>query len=1634
MAPLKRKSNTNSQQDGPYKKQKPTDDKQRRPAVLRDEELAFARGGASILTPLEHKQIQIKAKQDVLFEQETGKRQAPPRLGSDGEDVHGEGDSENVEAESPALSVPTKYSKKKDKPRKTKGKGFSIAEQGPKIEGLSYRRIVPGSLVLGQVSKINRYDITISLPNNLTGYAPLTAISTTLTRQIEHLAADGSDDENNQTDLDLKSLFYVGQFVRAYVTSVGNADGQSQKTKHIELSLRPEEANLGIAAADVPVNTVLQAEVVSVEDHGIVANLGLPSGNVKGFISSKEVDPLMRSTDHLHRGTVMLCMVIGKSSNGKIVKLSADPQKIGNLKKGNFVSETPTIDSLLPGCAVEVLVTEVMPTGLAGKILGVLDVTADIIHSGAAASAKPIEKRYPIGSKTKARVICTFPAADGKKVGVSLLENVVSLSNKRSLEKEDEAEPKERLPISTIVNEARVAKVDPIRGLFLDLGVKGIRGFAHISRISDDKIDVLSESTGQYKVGSVHQCRVIGYNSLDALFLVSLERKVLDLPFLQLEDIKLGQVVEGVIDKLVTKDTTVEGAVVKITDSISGFVPEIHFSDVRLQHPERKFKQGVPVSARVLSRNFESRRMRLTLKKTLVNSDVSAWTSYDELKPGMQAPGTLVNITPSGAVVQFYGNVRAFLPVAQMSESYLSDARQHFRPGQVVNVHIVTVDPAEERMIVSCRDPESFGAAQEIALQSIHAGAQVRGTVSEKTNDEVVIELEDSRLKATMSIEHLVDGSAQKCQSAAKRIRVGQNLHDIVVLGKNDIKRTVRLTSRPSLLKAFNSGEIPKSFEEIALGSKVTGFVRNITPTGIFVQFANDIIGLLLKTQLPEEAAGLDDFGMRRHQTIYATVLSLDAGQQRFLLTQKAISSELKPLIAAQSKVEHATELVDAVDGVSKSMEDFTLGKLTQARIASVKETQLNVHLATGVQGRIDVSEVFDSWESIKNRKRPLASFHSKQIIPVRILGIHDSRNHRFLPITHVGKAPVFELSSKRSTLESIQLDVLTLDKVKEGSDWLCFVNNIAGDCIWVNLSPNVRGRIRAIDLTDDVSLLDDIAKNFPVGSAIRASVTKVDATNSHLDLCARLSSNTGILAIDSLSEGMVLPAKVTKVTERYAMAQLSESLSAPIHLVNLADDYSQADPTSYHKNQIIRVCVLKVDAPNKKILLSARPSKVLSSSLPVVDREISDYSNLQVNDIVRGFIKHVADNGIFVGLGSDIDAFIRVSELSDAFIKDWKAEFEIDKLVKGKVISVNEHLRHVQLSLKQSVIDNEYKAPLAYGDLRIGQIVTGKIRKVEDFGVFIVMDHSSNVSGLCHRSEIADGPVADVRKLYDAGDAVKAKVLKIDLERRRVSLGLKASYLAKDTIDVDESDHDTDIDQASGVSIDQDMDDILNSGAADNDIDMDDLRSDDGEESSGMAFESNGVAIPGTKPLVDESAAGLDAGGFDWAGDIFNDNILNDDMSTSEGEGVEGTRKKKKRRKAEIKIDRTGDLDANGPQSTADFERLLLGQPNESRLWISYMAFYLQLSEISKARDIAERALRTINSQSRDTEQDSLNVWVAYLNLENTYGTDDRVDDVFKRACEFNDAENVHKHLASIYIQSTKYEVSDDAKGLKET
>lgn len=278
----------------------------------------------------------------------------------------------------------------------------------------------------------------------------------------------------------------------------------------------------------------------------------------------------------------------------------------------------------------------------------------------------------------------------------------------------------------------------------------------------------------------------------------------------------------------------------------------------------------------------------------------------------------------------------------------------------------------------------------------------------------------------------------------------------------------------------------------------------------------------------------------------------------------------------------------------------------------------------------------------------------------------------------------------------------------------------------------------------------------------------------------------------------------------------------------------------------------------------------------------------------------------------------------------------------------------------------------------------------------------------------------------FHEGDPVKAVILSIDEAKRQISLGLKPSYFDKEDFDV--PDDTSSSEEELGVEEIEADGDNLASGDEDMAVleDFADHESSDEDEDDVVIMKpSHAPAMHTTTPAT-VTSTGPDVtplqlgSGFQWSASAP-PQLLEDMDSSSDSETEGAVPHRTKRRRKEIEQDLTADMHTKLPQSIADFERVLLGSPNSSFLWIQYMSFQLQLAEVDKAREVARRALRTINFRE---EQEKMNVWIAMLNLENVYGTDDTLEAVFKEAARANDSKTVHLRLATILNESSKTEV----------
>jgi predicted RNA-binding protein with RPS1 domain len=133
------------------------------------------------------------------------------------------------------------------------------------------------------------------------------------------------------------------------------------------------------------------------------------------------------------------------------------------------------------------------------------------------------------------------------------------------------------------------------------------------------------------------------------------------------------------------------------------------------------------------------------------------------------------------------------------------------------------------------------------------------------------------------------------------------------------------------------------------------------------------------------------------------------------------------------------------------------------------------------------------------------------------------------------------------------------------------------------------------------------------------------------------------------------------------------------------------------------------------------------------------------------------------------MDGLIHISELSWSHVNHPSEVLEIGQDVKVKVLDIDRDRQRISLGLKQTQSD-----PVAAGarELHEGDVVEGSVTKVVTFGAFVEI--LPGVEGLVHISELAQHHVENPREVVSQGDAVNAKIIEVDAERRRLSLSLK--------------------------------------------------------------------------------------------------------------------------------------------------------------------------------------------------------------------------------------------------------------------
>ena len=193
---------------------------------------------------------------------------------------------------------------------------------------------------------------------------------------------------------------------------------------------------------------------------------------------------------------------------------------------------------------------------------------------------------------------------------------------------------------------------------------------------------------------------------------------------------------------------------------------------------------------------------------------------------------------------------------------------------------------------------------------------------------------------------------------------------------------------------------------------------------------------------------------------------------------------------------------------------------------------------------------------------------------------------------------------------------------------------------------------------------------------------------------------------------------------------------------------------------------VIEMDRNRNNVVLSRRV--VLEEGRKFERAEI--LGKLQKGMILPGNVSSIVDFGAFVDLGG-IDGLVHISELSWSHVNHPSEVVKVGDPVQVQVLDVDLGRERISLGLKQTQED-PWKQLVQ--NFPVGSIIEGKVTKLVPFGVFVEL--GDGVEGLVHISEMAKGHVETPDQVTSVGQVVHVKVMDVDLERRRISLSMRAA------------------------------------------------------------------------------------------------------------------------------------------------------------------------------------------------------------------------------------------------------------------
>lgn len=336
------------------------------------------------------------------------------------------------------------------------------------------------------------------------------------------------------------------------------------------------------------------------------------------------------------------------------------------------------------------------------------------------------------------------------------------------------------------------------------------------------------------------------------------------------------------------------------------------------------------------------------------------------------------------------------------------------------------------------------------------------------------------------------------------------------------------------------------------------------------------------------------------------------------------------------------------------------------------------------------------------------------------------------------------------------------LETVKIGDRVKGLVKNITDFGAFVDLS-GMDGLLHITDMS--WGRVNHPSELLHIGQELEVLILDVDRDKERVSLgLKQLSDNPWADIEAKYPIGSQVKGRVTKLLAYGAFVELEKGVEGLVHVSELSWTKRITRPSDVLSlDQEIEAVVLNISVEEQKISLGIRQ----------LDENPWDAIEVRfpVGTVISGAVRNLTPYGAFVALEEGIDGMIHVSDMS--WTRKINHPSEVLKkgdVVEARVLNIDKENQRVSLGIKQletdpwESIDNRFK---------VGDLVSGTVAKIASFGAFVNLD--GDIDGLIHISQLSEEHVERVKDVIKVGDAIKARVIKVDKVERRIGLSIKA-------------------------------------------------------------------------------------------------------------------------------------------------------------------------------------------------------------------------------------------------------------------